>query len=141
MNDTKNELNYKDLLDRIYMSLPNKALDDSRFILPTVESMVMGKQTIWKNFSKVAKTIKRDESQIYKFIMKEISTSSSIQNGTLILNGVFNNYKLNQIFEKYLKNFVICLACKKPDTDIVTQNGVKVLKCSVCGAINPLPKL
>lgn len=140
-NKENSDLDYKSLLDRIYMSLPDKTLDDSRFELPKVESIVQGKQTIWKNFSKAAKVIKRDEAQIYKFIMKEISTASAIQSGTLVLNGVFNNYKLNQIFEKYLKNFVVCSACKKPDTEIINQNGVKVLKCSACGAISPLPKL
>jgi translation initiation factor 2 subunit 2 len=135
------DLDYKKLLDRIYMSLPDRTLNDSRFEVPTVDSMIQGKQTIWKNFSKVAKDLKRDQAQLYKFIMKEISTSSTITNQTLVLNGVFNNYKLNQILTKYINNFVLCSACKKPDTDIVASNGVKVLRCAACGAITPLPKL
>jgi translation initiation factor 2 subunit 2 len=135
------ELDYKSLLDRIYMSLPEKTLNNSRFELPKVDSIIQGKQTIWKNFSKIAKDLKRDENQLYKFVMKEISTSSTIQNGTLVLNGVFNNYKLNVLLTKYIKNFVLCSACKKPDTDIITQEGVKVMKCSACGAITPLPKI
>jgi translation initiation factor 2 subunit 2 len=48
---------------------------------------------------------------------------------------------MNQILEKYLKFFVLCSACKKPDTEIVVQNNVKILKCTACGAISPLPKL
>ena len=140
-NKENSDLDYKSLLDRIYMSLPDKTLDDLKIKLPKEKSNDQRKQTNWKNFSKAAKVIKRDEAQIYKFIMKEISTASAIQSGTLVLNGVFNNYKLNQIFEKYLKNFVVCSACKKPDTEIINQNGVKVLKCSACGAISPLPKL
>jgi translation initiation factor 2 subunit 2 len=129
------------LLDRIYMSLPDRTLQASRFELPVVDSIIQGKQTIWRNFSKVAKDLKRNETQLYKFIMKEISTSSSIKNNTLILNGIFNNYKLNEILKKYIKNFILCSACKKPDTEIITQKGIKVLKCSACGAITPLPKL
>jgi translation initiation factor 2 subunit 2 len=123
------------------MSLPTKTLEDTRFELPTVDSIVQGKQTIWKNFSKCAKDLKREELQMYKFVMKEISTSSTIVNGTLVLNGIFNNQKMNQILEKYLKFFVLCSACKKPDTEIVVQNNVKILKCTACGAISPLPKL
>ena len=141
MTTKNNELDYNTLLDRIYIGLPDRSTHDSRFELPTVDSIVQGKQTIWRNFSKVAKDLKRDENQLYKFVMKEISTSSAITNNTLVLNGIFNNYKLNQILTKYIKNFILCSACHKPDTEIVTQNGVKVLKCSACGAITPLPKL
>lgn len=138
---TNTELDYKQLLDRLYMSLPQRTLEKQRFELPRAEAIVQGKQSIWKNFSKVAKELKRDESQLYKFIVKEISTSSTIKNGTLILNGVFNAYKLNQLLDKYIKNFVLCSACHKPDTEITTQEGVKIMKCSACGAITPLPKI
>lgn len=140
-NIENNPLDYKDLLDRLYMSLPPKTLESTRFELPTAESIIQGKQTIWKNFSKNAKDLKRKEDQMYKFVMKEISTASTIQNGTLILNGIFNNHKINQILEKYIKLFVLCSECKKPDTEIVLQSNVKVLKCSACGAISPLSKL
>jgi len=135
------DLDYGKLLDRVYMSLPQKTLETTRFDFPTVESIIQGKQTIWKNFSKVAKDLKREPDQLYKFIMKEISTASTISNQTLVLNGVFNNYKLNQILEKYIKSFVLCSACNKPDTEIVSHNGVKVMKCSACGAVTPLIKL
>ncbi len=135
------DLNYKELLSRIYMALPERTTGDSRFELPQIESIIQGKQTIWKNFSKCAKDLKRDQNQLYKFVMKEISTSSAITNQTLVLNGIFNNYKLNQILTKYINNFVLCSECKKPDTEIVSQAGIKVLKCSACGAITPLQKL
>lgn len=140
-SNNKDILDYKSLLDRLYMSLPPKTLENTRFELPTAESILQGKQTIWKNFSKCSKDLKREENQMYKFVMKEISTSSTIVNGTLVLNGIFNNQKINQILEKYIKFFVLCSACKKPDTEIVNQNNIKVLKCSACGAISPLPRL
>ncbi|MFH0906604.1 MAG: translation initiation factor IF-2 subunit beta [archaeon] len=135
------DLSYDFLLDRLYMALPQKTLSDERFELPTVNSIIQGKQTIWKNFSKCAKDLNRDENQLYKFIMKEISTASTITNQTLMLSGVFNNSKLNQILTKYINSFVLCSACKKPDTVISSQNNVKVLKCTACGAVSALPKL
>lgn len=134
-------LNFNELLDRLYSSLPEKALSDSRFELPVVESMVQGKQTIWRNFSKIAKYLKRDEKQLYKFVMNDISTSSVISDGALILNGIFDTNRLNQILMKYINSFVLCSVCNKPDTEIITQNGIKVLRCTACGAITPLPKL
>jgi translation initiation factor 2 subunit 2 len=135
------DLNYKELLNRIYMALPERTTGDSRFELPVADSIIQGKQTIWKNFTKCSKDLKREQDQLYKFVMKEISTSSAITNQTLVLNGIFNNYKLNQILTKYINNYVLCSACKKPDTEIVSQAGIKVLKCTACGAVTPLQKL
>jgi translation initiation factor 2 subunit 2 len=135
------DLDYDKLLNRIYMALPKKTLDTERFELPTAFSINQGKQTIWQNFTKVAKDLNRDPQQLYKFVMKEISTSSTIVGQSLILNGLFNNKKINQILDKYIKNFVLCAECKKPDTEIVTQNHVKILRCSACGATSALPKL
>jgi translation initiation factor 2 subunit 2 len=73
--------------------------------------------------------------------MKEISTSSLITGTTLILNGKFSNNKINDILKKYIKQFVLCPLCKKPDTNIITQKGVKMLKCTACGATHSLPRL
>lgn len=138
----KIDLNYNSLLDRLYMSLPSRTKENVRFELPRVQSIIQGKQTIWKNFVKCAKDVNREHDLLYKFVMKEISTSSTIVNNqSLVLNGVFDNYKLNVILDKFIMTFVLCSACKKPDTQIVSQSNIKVLKCSACGAVTPLPKL
>jgi len=137
----KIEPDYDKLLDRIYLSLPKRTLENQRFELPKALSIIQGKQTLWQNFTKVAKDLDRDPQQLYKFFMKEISTSSTIVNQTLILNGIFDNKKINHILTKFINNFVLCSACKKPDTEIVAQNNVKILKCNACGATSSLPKL
>ncbi len=140
-NQENIDLDYNKLLTRIYMALPKKTLDNKRFELPKAISIIQGKQTIWKNFTKVAKDLNRDPKQLYKFFMKEISTSSTIVSQSLILNGIFDNKKVNDILDKYTKSFVLCSECGKPDTEIVTQNNVKILKCTACGATSALPKL
>jgi len=138
----KIELNYNQLLDRLYLALPSKTKDNIRFELPKAQSIIQGKQTIWKNFVKVARDLNRDSETLYKFVMKEISTSSTIVNNqSLVLNGVFDNHKINQILDKFINTFVLCSACKKPDTTISTHNNIKILKCTACGAVTPLPKL
>lgn len=136
------ELNYDQLLDRLYMSLPPKTKTSTRFEKPKAISIIQGKQTIWKNFIKITKDLNRDSDLLYKFVMKEISTSSTINNNqALVLNGVFDNYKINQILDKFISVYVLCSACKKPDTEISSQNNIKILKCTACGAVTSLPKL
>src|SRR5574343_1770611 len=115
----KLDISYNPLLDRLYLSLPSKTKETTRFELPTAQSIIQGKQTIWKNFVKVAKDLNRDQDLLYKFVMKEISTSSTIVNDqSLVLNGVFDNHKINAILDKFINTFVLCSACKKPDTSI-----------------------
>lgn len=136
------DLNYNKLLDRLYMSLPSRAKEHTRFEIPKAHSIIQGKQTIWKNFVKVSKDLNRDTNLLYKFVMKEISTSSTIvNNSSLVLNGVFDYNKINQTLDKFVNTFVLCSACKKPDTEIITKNNIKVLRCTACGAVSPLPKL
>ncbi len=136
------DLEYNKLLDKLYMALPPSTKSATRFEPPRAQTIIQGKQTIWKNFVKVAKDLNREPDMLYKFVMKEISTSSTIVNDqSLVLNGVFDNYKINQILDKFINNFVLCSACKKPDTKLATHNGVKILKCSACGATTPLSKL
>lgn len=137
----KIDLDYNKLLDRLYMSLPTRTKESTRFELPRAQSMIQGKQTIWKNFVKVSKDLNRDTDLLYKFVMKEISTSSTIVNNqALVLNGTFDNNKINIILDKFINTYVLCSACKKPDTQITSQKHIKVLKCTACGAVTPLPK-
>ena len=138
----KLDLDYSKLLDRLYMALPSKARETTRFEIPRAQSIIQGKQTIWKNFVKVSKDLNRDTDLLYKFVMKEISTSSTIVNNqSLVLNGTFDYNKINQVLDKFINTYVLCSACKKPDTQISTKNNIKVLRCTACGAVTPLPKL
>ena len=46
--------------------------------------------------------------------------------------------QINQRFKNYIDEFVICNECKKPDTQLITFEGVKYKKCEVCGARAPV---
>ena len=134
-------MEYEKMLNRLYMSLPAKSESSERFELPVLESNLQGKKTIIRNFSKALKTIKRKEKHFYKYITKETATAATIDGPKLILNGKFYPDMIGKIFTKYLQEFVLCHECGKPDTEINERNGVKVLKCTACGALNPLKKL
>ena len=48
---------------------------------------------------------------------------------------------INQKIEKYVKNYVICPVCGKPDTKLIKVDRVLVMKCMACGAVSPVPPL
>ena len=134
-------MDYDSMLKRAYMSLPERTQSKERFEMPVLDSSVQGKKTIIRNFSQAMKTVSRDEKQFYKYLIKETATSATIEEGKLILTGKFFPDGINKLFSGYLKEYVLCHVCKKPDTEIIDMSGVKVLKCTACAAISPLKKI
>ena len=137
----KEAMSYEKMLDRLYLSLPKQALTKERFEVPAIESYIQGSKTIIKNFSSILKLINREEKHILKFITKEIGTACSTSEGRLILNGKFSEKHVTELIHSYIKQYVLCSECNRPDTKFTERHGVKMLKCEACGAINPVRHL
>ncbi|MDO8625514.1 MAG: translation initiation factor IF-2 subunit beta [Candidatus Diapherotrites archaeon] len=131
-------MEYEKLLDRLYLSLPPAALQKERFEMPRVDTFVEGTKTLIKNFSALAKLVRRNEKELYKWFTKEFAVPAVITGDRLVLNGKFFGNQLQKSFESYVNGFVLCHECKKPDTHYVEQSGVRILKCEACGAITAI---
>ncbi len=134
-------MDYEKMLGRLYMSLPEKTVSKERFELPVIDSSVQGKKTIIRNFSQALKALKRNEKHFYKYLTKETATAAAIEEGKLNMTGKFYPDQLNKLFTNYINEYVLCHECKKPDTEIVERSGIKLLKCTACGALSPLKKI
>jgi len=133
---------YKKMLDRLYEALPEKTKKHERFEMPQADSFVQGTKTIVKNFSAILKTINRDEKHLFKFLTKETATAASVdESGRLILNGKFSQDQINTLLQSYIKQFVLCPECERPDTHAVEKQSVKMLKCEACGAVSAVKGL
>ncbi len=132
---------YEKMLTRARMLLPKRVLEKRRFEMPKVDSIIQGNRTIFRNFSEIAKIIRRDEKHFFKFITKELAVAGNIEGGRLILNGKFTNYQIQKVVENYINTYVLCPECKRPDTHFIEEHGIKMLKCEACGAISPIKKL
>ncbi len=126
------------MLNRLYGSLPEKTTSKERFELPKLESNIQGKKTTIKNLSQALKSVKRSEKHFYKYFTKETATAATMDEGKLILNGKFYPDNIDRLWQTYLKEYVICGECRKPDTEIIDMSGVKSLKCTACGALRPV---
>lgn len=133
------------MLDRVFLSLPEKALSKERFEMPQAESFIQGTKTTIRNFSAIMKAINRDNEKakkhIFKYFTREIGTSAVIEDNKLILNGKFYEAKVNNLLKNYIEQFVLCPECKKPDTHVKEKQGIKLLKCEACGAISSIKGL
>ena len=131
-------MEYEKMLDRLYMQVPEKGKSTSRMEIPKPETIIQGSKTIIKNFSQFAKAVERDEKEIFKYLTKETASAGAIAGGRLTINGKFSGYQIEKLFDSYVKSYVLCPECKRPDTKIIEQHGVKLMKCEACGAMGSI---
>jgi translation initiation factor 2 subunit 2 len=132
---------YEDLLVKAYHSIPQKALSHERFEIPRVESFIQGGKTIVRGFNILIKDMRRDKKHFIKWLNKETAAPISEGNNQLLINGKVGAIQLNRLIEAYFNQYVLCPECKKPDTKVVSQDGIRMLKCEACGAIKPVSGL
>lgn len=123
---------YAKLLERARKSLPAVTKSDIRFEVPFAQ-VIPGKQTLLKNFSEISKILRRDEKHLSKFLFKELAVPGSIRNGELVFQGKVYASLINQRIGEYVKQFVICNECGKPDTTLI-DSKITTIKCEACGA-------
>lgn len=130
--------NYEQLLKKAYekVKVVEKSLE--RFEIPKVEGHVIGKKTIITNIYQIASYIRRDVNHLTKFLLKELAVFGMLDKSRLILKTKLNSEKVNEKIQKYAKEFVICPVCSKPDTEIISNVGIKFKHCLACGAKSPI---
>ena len=129
---------YDQLLKEAYSKVKIVSTGSDRFDIPKVEGQVSGKNTIITNIAQITSYLRRPLDHIVKFLLKELATSGKIENNRLILNTKLNSLKVNEKIQQYAKEFVICPVCNKPDTEIVSEKGIKFKHCLACGAKSPI---
>ena len=132
---------YESLLDEAYKKVKLVQTGSDRFEIPPVQGMVEGKNTIITNISQIADYIRRPIDHLGKFLQRELATSGKIDNNRLILNTKAPSAKVNEKVQLYSKEFVLCNECKKPDTEILSEKGVKLKHCLACGAKSPIKQI
>jgi len=129
---------YEKLLEKAYKEVKVVERNSERFEIPKVIGQVSGSFTYITNIVQIADYLRRDVNQLAKFLMKELAVPGKIENGRLCLKGRLNSGSVNEKIEKYAKEFVICPVCGKPDTEIISEKGVKLKHCLACGAKSPV---
>jgi translation initiation factor 2 subunit 2 len=129
---------YEQLLEKAYKKVKIVGKSGERFEIPRVKGEVSGKNTIITNITQIAGYLRREASHLGKFLQKELAVFGRIAGNRLILKTKLNSAKVNEKIERYAKEFVICPACQKPDTEVVSEKGIKLKHCLACGAKSPV---
>lgn len=126
-------MSYDELLKRAKDNLP-KINNTDRFDPPSAIVNQIGRQTVIKNFSEIAKALRRSPEHLSHFLFKELAVPGSIRNNELVLQGKIGGMMINQRVKEYIRDFVLCKECKKADTTIKRSGNIDFIKCEVCGA-------
>ena len=127
---------YEKLLEKARKELPKTTESGERFETPEAD-VATGRQTVVKNFGEMCKTLRRETKHLSKFLFKELAVPGSMRNSELVLQGKIYKNIVDQRVQEYVKEFVLCKECGKPDTSFVKSDRLLFIKCEACGARKP----
>ncbi len=128
------EQTYEQMLNEAYKKVKAIGNSSERFEIPKIEGHFEGKKTILTNFFQIASYIRRNPEHFQKFLLKELATSGQKESERLVLNNKIPSEKINQKIEQYVKEFVLCRECGKPDTELTKEDRLTFIHCLACGA-------
>ncbi|MBI4174016.1 MAG: translation initiation factor IF-2 subunit beta [Candidatus Aenigmarchaeota archaeon] len=129
-------INYEEMLKKAVQNLP--ARTETRFETPVASVSVGKRQTIIKNFSDIAKVLRRGQGEIAKYLFKELAVPGEIRGAELVLQAKVPTPLINQRIKEYVRDFVLCKECGKPDTVLQKMDNYIFIKCEACGAKRPV---
>jgi translation initiation factor 2 subunit 2 len=132
---------YEQMLNDAYKKIKAPEGNGERFEIPKAQGLFEGKKTIITNFSHMASYIRRNPEHFEKFLLKQLASSGQIEGDRLVLNQKVPSAKINQKIEEYLKEFVLCKECGKPDTELIKDGRLTFIHCLACGAKHPVSKI
>lgn len=132
---------YEKMLKICIDKLPSECGKGDRFCVPQAEVLIQGARTLFFNFYEVANALRRDPKHLLKFFLKELATSYEEKDKKIIFTGKFPGMLINKKIELYVKNYVSCPNCDKPDTKITRVDRIEVMKCEACGSRQAVKKI
>ncbi|WP_455143166.1 translation initiation factor IF-2 subunit beta [Candidatus Hodarchaeum mangrovi] len=130
------EKDYLASLKRARENLPAHIFEKSRFEIPQADVFQEGNKTWITDWGRILKVINRenDADHLAKTLAGNFATSATEERGRLMLQGKFSRSMINRELSTYVKEFVICEECSKPDTKLVKEGRILIKVCEACGA-------
>lgn len=133
--------NYDELLDRALEQVPEFTAKKERFEVPKVKMDVSGNQTALQNLKSIADELNRDPDHLMKYLLRELGTAGNREGTRGVFQGRFEVKSVQERINRYVEEFVLCSECRKPDTKMVKEGRITLLKCEACGARSSIGKV
>ncbi|RLM57014.1 translation initiation factor IF-2 subunit beta [Halobellus sp. Atlit-31R] len=133
-------MDYADSLDRALDELPERSQEQSRLRVPDPEGETDGAFTRLTNLGEIAEALGRDVEHVHRNVQRELGTNGQLNGDRARYNGSFSVADFEAAIDEYVAEYVTCTECGLPDTRLVTEDGVDMLRCEACGAFRPVQK-
>lgn len=131
-------MEYEKLLKKGISELPKTSITKVRFEIPKVKGHIQGNKTLITNFFQITNILNREPQHLLKFLLRELATPGTLDTNRLVLGRKISSSSVNEKIERYAKLYVICPECQKPDTKLIKENKILIIKCTACGAKHPV---
>lgn len=131
---------YLSNLDRALKRLPEVKSSGERFVVPEPKLLTEGKTTVLENFALIVDKLNREPSHIFKFLLRELGTAGKIDGSRAIFQRRLSSGMISELINAYVKEYVTCSECGRPDTHLIKSDRVLTLRCDACGAHRPVTK-
>ncbi|MCD6348560.1 MAG: translation initiation factor IF-2 subunit beta [Candidatus Korarchaeota archaeon] len=134
---------YLEMLREARKQLPSVVVSGERFSPPRPIIAIEGKQTHIVNFKEIATTLNRDPKLMARYLSKELGSPYFLTEDErkLILSRRIDPRQVENRIERFIRTYVICPHCGRPDTVIAKVKKAWILRCLACGAETPIPKI
>jgi len=133
---------YFEWLDRGLSKVPKTESRD-RLTIPSVECISEKNKTIVQNLNQIADLLNRDVKHLLKYMTLRLAAPySESGEGRYVFKGRILPKQLDTVVADYIKAYVECPVCKRPDTKLSREKrGIVQLVCLSCGAVSPVKSL
>lgn len=129
------KISYENLLKKLQSEAVSQTKKSaSRIELPTPQIMWVGNKTIFRNFMDFPKVLRRDPEKVLLYLAKEFGSAAYIAGEKGVFVGKKEPSAFMSLFERYMKDYVMCPVCSSPDTKIERVKRLSFLVCEACGA-------
>ena len=132
---------YEQMLKEAEKKISRDASKEDRLEIPSPNVIIQGNRTFISNFTDIANSIRRDPKHLAKFLFRELAKPGHVDSNRLVLQGKAMKNLIQSKIDAYMKEFVLCKECNRPDTNIVKEDRLIFLKCEACGAKQPLRRI
>lgn len=116
-----------------------------RYKMPPIQAKVEGRgngiKTAIPNLSEVARALGRPSAYVVKYFGYELGAQTKLREDEdrYLVNGVHQQNELQDSLDGFINKFVLCGACKNPETQIVIKGKGNLQKdCKACGRITDI---
>jgi len=139
--EEESDLNYKELLDRVYETLKARnpdfvAGEKKKFVMKPPEVVrISARKTAFANFTEIVKLMHRQQDHVLAFMLAELGTTGTLDgNNKLVVKGRFQQKQIENVLRRYIREYVTCHTCYSPNTILTKEDRLFYLTCESCNA-------